>query len=100
MKRQTTTKPRPDPKRVDGNAAAGVLSELFVTDLTVARARCAGCGKTGTVATLLVYAHGMGTVMRCPDCDTVVLRIARTPTHIWLDATGATSIAISAENPT
>lgn len=96
MKKQTAAKSRSDSKRVDGNAAAGVLSEVFVTDLTVARARCAGCGKTGKVATLLVYAHGMGTVMRCPDCDSVVLRIARTPTHIWLDATGATSIAISA----
>jgi Family of unknown function (DUF6510) len=89
-----------DSKRVDGNAAAGILSEIFVTDLTVARARCAGCGKIGAVATLLVYAHGMGTVMRCADCDAVVLRIARTPTHFWLDATGATSIAISAENLT
>jgi hypothetical protein len=89
-----------DSKRVDGNAAAGMLSEVFATDLTVARARCAGCGKIGAVATLLVYAHGMGTVMRCPDCDAVVLRIARTPTHFWLDATGATSIAISAENLT
>jgi hypothetical protein len=86
-----------DSKRVDGNAAAGILSEVFVSDLTVARARCAGCGTTGAVAMLLVYAHGMGTVMRCPECDGVVLRIARTPTHLWLDATGATSIAISAE---
>jgi len=24
------------------------------------------------------------------------MRIARTPTHVWLDATGATSIAVSA----
>jgi Family of unknown function (DUF6510) len=81
--------------RVDGNAAAGILSELFVPDLTVARTKCAGCGATRTIGALLVYAHGMGTVIRCPGCDRVVLRVARTPTHIWLDATGATSIEIS-----
>jgi len=84
-----------DACRVDGNAAAGILSELFVPDLTAARAKCAGCGMTQTIGALLVYAHGMGTVVRCPGCDRVVLRLARTPTHVWLDATGATSIVIA-----
>jgi hypothetical protein len=74
------------------------MSELFVPDLTAARAKCGGCGATRTIGVLLVYAHGMGTVMRCPDCDAVVMRIARTPTHFWLDASGATSIAISARH--
>ena len=83
-------------QRVDGNAAAGILSELFVHDLTAARTKCAGCGVTQMIGVLHVYAHGMGTVMRCPDCDGVVLRIARTPTHVWLDARGASSIAVSA----
>jgi len=96
MKKRPTRKPRIDAQRVDGNAAAGIRSELFVPDLTAARARCAGCGVTRTIGVLLVYAHGMGTVMRCPGCDSVVMRIARTPTHVWLDATGATSIAVSA----
>ncbi len=96
MKKRATRRSRADSQRVDGNAAAGILSELFVSDLTAARAKCAGCGVTRTIGVLLVYAHGMGTVMRCPECDGVVMRIARTPTHVWLDATGATSIAVSA----
>ena len=87
-----------DALRVDGNAAAGILSELFVPDLTSARARCGGCGTTRTIGALLVYAHGMGTVVRCPGCDRVVLRVARTPTHVWLDATGATSIVITRDS--
>jgi hypothetical protein len=105
MKKSATAKSAPrarradgNAKRVDGNAAAGIMSELFVPDLTAARAKCAGCGATRTIGVLLVYAHGMGTVMRCPDCDAVVMRIARTPTHFWLDASGATSIAISARH--
>lgn len=78
--------------RLDGNAAGGMLSEVFVPDLTAARATCAGCGTTRPMGALLVYAHGMGLVVRCPDCDGVVLRIARTPTLVWLDMRGARRI--------
>jgi ribosomal protein S27E len=84
-----------DTRRIDGNAAAGILSEVFVPDLTAARAKCAGCGVTRAIGTLIVYAHGMGMVVRCPGCDRVMLRLARTPTHVWLDSTGSTSIVIS-----
>jgi hypothetical protein len=85
-----------EPRRLDGNAAAGLLSEIFVSEPTVAKATCAGCGATGMMATLLVYAHGMGTVMRCPHCDAVVLRIGRTASRLWLDMTGARCIVITA----
>ena len=81
-----------DALRLDGNAAAGILTELFIPDLTSARAMCAGCGAVRPIGALLAYAHGMGIVVRCPDCDCVVLRAARTPTRIWIDARGAASI--------
>ena len=84
-----------DAMRVDGNAAGGMLGELFALDLTGARARCAGCGATEMVGALFVYAHGMGMVARCPHCESVVMRMSRTPTHVWLDARGATSIAVA-----
>ena len=82
--------------RLDGNAAAGILSEIFVPDLTAARATCAGCGATRTVGELFVYAHGMGTVVRCPGCDAVVMCVTRTATQIWLDPTGVRRIIIAA----
>jgi hypothetical protein len=82
--------------RLDGNAAAGVLSELFVPDLTAARATCAGCGETRPVGALLVYAGGMGTVIRCPTCDGVVLCVTRTATQVRLDLTGARRVIIDA----
>jgi predicted enzyme related to lactoylglutathione lyase len=64
-------------EHLDGNAAAGELSEIFALDPTIATATCAGCGATGEMATVHVYEAGMGTVLRCPDCDAVLLRVAR-----------------------
>jgi hypothetical protein len=90
-----------DAARLDGNAAAGILSEVFVPDLTTARATCANCGVTRPLGALLVYAHGMGTVMRCPSCDAVVLRVARTQTQLWVDLTGARLVVMAmAAEPT
>ena len=85
-----------DALRLAGNAAAGILSEIFAPDLTAARATCAHCGTTRSVGALVVYAHGMGTVVRCPSCDGVVLCVARTRTQVWLDMTGARHIIIAA----
>jgi hypothetical protein len=84
-----------DVLRVDGNAAGGMLGELFALDLTGARARCAGYGAAEIVGALLVYAHGMGMVARCPHCEGVVIRMSRTPTHLWLDARGAAAISVA-----
>src|SRR5262245_27101360 len=81
--------------RLDGNAAAGILSEVFVPDLTIARATCANCGAIRALGALLVYAHGMGTVLRCPACDEVLLRVARTRTQLWLDPTGASLMVMA-----
>jgi len=85
--------------RLDGNAAAGILSEVFVPDLTTARATCANCGAIRALGALLVYAHGMGTVMRCPNCDGVVLRVARPRAQLWLDLTGARLVVMAAGAP-
>jgi hypothetical protein len=85
--------------RLDGNAAAGMLSEVFVHDLTSARTTCATCGAVRSVGALLVYAHGMGMVMRCPGCNSVVMRIAQTPGRLLLDATGARLVILAAAVP-
>ncbi|MBW8769295.1 MAG: hypothetical protein JF589_06055 [Gemmatimonadetes bacterium] len=80
--------------RLDGNAAGGVLRELFVQDMTAALGTCAGCGATGPVATLLEYGHGMGIVLRCPTCDTPVLRIVRTTGLLRVDLSGIRFLSI------
>ena len=83
-----------DSLRLDGNAAAGLLAEIFATDLTAARVTCVGCGSTASVGGLHLYAQEMGAVLRCVSCECVVLRASRTRTHLWLDATGSRTIAI------
>jgi hypothetical protein len=81
---------------VDGNVAAGMLSEMFVEDVTTARVTCANCGAARPLGALLVYVHGMGMVMRCTTCDSVVMRMARTPTRLWFDPTGARFLTMAA----
>jgi hypothetical protein len=61
-----------------------------------ARATCANCGTTRAVGALLVYAHGMGVVMRCPGCESVVLRVARPRKQVWLDLTGVQLVVMPA----
>jgi len=78
--------------RVDGNAAAGLLGEVFALEATAAWTTCGGCGAIGQVGALLAYCHGMGAVLRCPGCDTAVVRVANAGGRWWLDLRGARSV--------
>lgn len=62
--------------RLDGNAAAGILYDVFAREMTMVHVSCNGCKQQGPIGALLEYGHGMGVVLRCPACDTLVLRIA------------------------
>ena len=86
----------PEQMRLDGNAAAGQLSELFARDLTTALATCAGCHTTAPVGALAEYGQSMGVVLRCGRCDTVMLRLVRTPRAIHVDTTGITVMVVPA----
>ena len=89
MKDHLTSQPNTDDGHLDGNAAGGLLRELFAVDVTAAHATCASCGTTGSMGALLAYGHRMGVVLRCPWCRAPVLRVTRTPRGHWLDLTGA-----------
>jgi hypothetical protein len=80
--------------RLDGNALAGPLREVFAVDVTAATARCAGCRRGGVVAELHVYADAPGLVARCPACEQVVLRLVRGPDRAWLDLRGSLSLEV------
>ena len=79
---------------VDGNEMAGPMREVFAVDITVARGRCASCGRTGAVAEARVYDRAPGLVARCPGCEEVLLRVVRGPDRVWLDLRGVTVLEI------
>ncbi|WP_448608684.1 DUF6510 family protein [Geodermatophilus sp. URMC 60] len=76
-------------RRLDGNAAAGSLADLFAVDLTVATSRCASCGTTSVLGAHHLYADAPAMVLRCPTCTEVVLRFASREGRILLDLRGA-----------
>ena len=80
--------------RLDGNAAGGILRDVFTHEMTAALASCVGCGTVGPIGALLEYGQPMGIVLRCPRCDMPVLRIVRTPGLLRLDLTGLTLLTI------
>jgi hypothetical protein len=82
--------------RLDGNAVGGLLGEIFAWEMTTARGTCASCGAVGEVATLVVYAQAPGTVLRCPACGAVLLRIVRAGERLWLDARGVSCLELRA----
>jgi hypothetical protein len=65
--------------RLDGNAAAGLLTEVFAAEMTIASATCGGCGATNVLAKAHLYAQAPGSVLRCPNCTAVLMCIVRRP---------------------
>jgi Family of unknown function (DUF6510) len=81
---------------LDGNAEGGLLGELFALDVTAAEITCAGCGAVAAVGAVRVYGAAMGAIFRCANCDTIVLRLTRTPAGIFLDMRGAHGLFVAA----
>jgi hypothetical protein len=81
---------------LDGNAAAGALSELFAIDVTGAVVRCEGCGQTSVFAESRLYVDAPGMVARCAGCDSVLVRVVTTPNDTYLDLRGITYLRFPA----
>ena len=74
---------------LDGNAAAGLLQEIFIAEITNAQIQCESCGFTGAVGSLRLYAAPLGAVLRCIRCDSSLMRVTHTPHGRWLEMAGA-----------
>jgi hypothetical protein len=79
---------------LDGNAAAGILSDIFAVEITSSSVACANCGREGEMGTLLAFMQAPGVVLRCPACEHIILRIVQSPATIYLDLRGAAYIAL------
>ena len=85
---------RTDELTLDGNAIAGELYELFGVEMTIATGVCGECGAVDQVARLVVYRHAPGIVVRCPQCEGVLMRIVRSRDRVWLDLRGVRSLEL------
>jgi hypothetical protein len=81
---------------LDGNAAAGELSRIFVMDVTTAEGQCAHCGAIKRFAEAHLYMHGPGVVARCAVCQHVLLRLVSVRDHVLLDVRGMAYFSIDA----
>lgn len=76
-------------RMLDGNAVAGSLSAVFGGDVTLIPGCCAHCGAVNMVGAMRAWVGGPGSVLRCPACDGVVLRVVTTPRGTLVDVRGA-----------
>ena len=78
-----------DELKLDGNAAAGTLGEVFSFEVTTAHYACGGCGRTGRLGEAMVYeVRELGTIVRCPGCDNALIRLAHNRERHMVDLRG------------
>ena len=79
---------------LDGNAAAGELSNIFVMDVTSAKGTCVHCGATRRFAEAHLYMQCPGVVARCCVCEHVLLRLVNARQSVFLDVRGMTYLRL------
>ena len=74
--------------KLDGNAIAGLLGEIFTVEMTSAVSTCGGCGRVEAIGGVEVYVNAPGAVVRCRGCGSVLMRIVHGPGRYWIDLSG------------
>ena len=77
---------------LDGNAAAGVLQEIFGIEMTTVAATCATCGAVAPIGASSLYTGGPGTVIRCRSCDSVLMVVTQVRGMYCMDLMGIRSM--------
>jgi Zn finger protein HypA/HybF involved in hydrogenase expression len=83
-----------DELMLDGNAAGGVLSEVFAVEMTTAVMMCGSCGVSGPVGAMHLF-RGAGIVLRCPNCDNAMVKITKGGGRVWFDFRGMQTLEIT-----
>jgi len=73
---------------VDGNALAGLMSDIFAFDVTTAKARCMSCGEVRALAQDMVYGGEQGYVVRCQGCGDVLMVVVPEPGGVRMQMRG------------
>ncbi|WP_203579377.1 DUF6510 family protein [Microbacterium hibisci] len=64
---------------VDGNAAAGMLWDVFGADVTALTGVCGGCGAAAPVAETVVELDDTAAIVRCRSCTHTLFTVLRGP---------------------
>jgi hypothetical protein len=64
-------------ERVDGNAAGGILLDIFGRDMTGARAASAHCEHEGPLANAVAEVDDAGMILLCRGCGRTLLTAVR-----------------------
>ena len=80
---------------LDGNAAAGELSNIFAMDITAAEGQCAHCGAIKRFAEAHVYLQAPGLVARCSVCQHILLRLVNARERVFFDLQGMRSLILN-----
>lgn len=79
---------------LDGNAAAGILQEIFAGEMTASAVQCAHCGQEGELGGLLAFNQAPGLVLRCAACEKIMLRIVQAPGAIYMEMRGTAYVRL------
>jgi hypothetical protein len=85
-----------EPRMLDGNAVAGLLREVFATEMTTAISTCGRCGAKEVIGAAHVY-QGAGAVLRCPHCDEALVKIVRGDDRMWIAFPGVETLEVPVE---
>jgi hypothetical protein len=77
---------------LDGNAAAGLLRDVFGVEMTAAIAECASCGDRGRIAETMAYLRGPGLVLRCRACASITVVVTVVSGFNCVDVSGFRAI--------
>ena len=64
---------------LDGNAVAGLLSQIFAFEPTTAYGTCESCGATDYIGATHAYIHAPGTIVRCAHCENILMVVVHQP---------------------
>jgi hypothetical protein len=80
---------------LDGNALAGLLADVFATEMTRTTRTCQSCGSSSAIGAHRAY-RGAGVVLRCPVCGDLALRVGILPDRYVVRLIGEWTIDASA----
>ena len=71
-----------DETHLDGNALGALLHDLFGQEMTDQRGCCDACGTVGPLGSALVFRDAPGDVVRCANCESVLMAVVSLPTGL------------------